>query len=861
MNFFDTARVDIYQGTTDTTPLEVLSLSQVLDGVQADICRPAIEHLRQLLRNGKQDAYARGKAQLKAATLCGTFSPTRAKKHLVQHSGIVHGDIDHLTDLQAVKQALCADPHTAYCFISPSGEGLKVGVRVAPVGDDAAYKHAWQAVADYHQQRYGMVWDRSGKDICRLCYLSYDPALDRNPDAELFAVPAYSPPQPKPRPLMTTAGVPADLRERYAQRATQTAVDIIDASTPGNRHEARLKAGTLLGGYVAGDILSYAEAYSALEAAVARNTADCPRSMKTIADALDHGQEQPITLDELEAERQEWVAQHRPRTQHTPPTREPSAPNGTRPAGTTTADDQRPVIQITHEMTRVVDAMQQAILALPEAPQLFQRAHQLCLIARGITPPKWLQRPLEAPVIVPADPAYLRELGTQAAQWHKLDKRARRWEPVLPPAWVIETLLARPSWPFPVLEGVICALTLRPDGSTLASPGYDPDTGLFLDLNGTEYPPVRERPTLDDARTAIGLLQQVFIDFPFAASHHFSTALAAVLSLVCRFTIQGNVPLFAVRSTTRGAGKGLLIDAASVIATGRQAPRWAQTQEEEEERKRLLTLALAGDTVVHIDNVRHTLGSSPLDLALTAPTVSDRILGKHASREAPLHAVFFASGNNMAFRGDTARRVVPIDLAPTMERPEERDNFAHSPLLPWVHGERPKLVSAALTILKAFFASGCPAQGITPLGSFEQWSTLVRQALIWAGEADPCEGRKDLEAESDPAYEELATLLECWQECYPTQENGTWPAVTLKRVVQDIDLYTQDRATQAGQWHDLRDALGAYDRRYEGKRLDMRAISYKLRGIEGRVIQGKRLVKAGKDRLKTVQWRVETVQW
>lgn len=536
-------------------------------------------------------------------------------------------------------------------------------------------------------------------------------------------------------------------------------------------------------------------------------------------------------------------------------------PNGTGPPDPTNAPDEtRPVIQISHEMTRIVDAMQQAILVLPDAPQLFQRARQLCLIARGTIPPRWLQRPLEAPVIVPADPPYLRELATQAATWHKLDKRAHRWEPALPPVWVIETLLARPSWPFPVLEGVIGAPTLRPDGSTLATPGYDRDTGLFLDLNDTAYPKIREQPTMDDARSAIGTLQQVFIDFPFAAPHHFSAALAAVLSLVCRFTIQGNVPLFAVRSTTRGAGKGLLIDAVSVIATGRQAPRWAQTQEEEEERKRLLTLALAGDAVVHIDNVRHTLGSSPLDLALTAPTVSDRILGKHASREAPLHAIFFASGNNMAFRGDTARRVVPIDLAPQMERPEERDNFTHSPLLDWVQQERPRLVIAALTIVKAFFVAGCPAQGITPLGSFEQWSTLARQALVWAGEADPCEGRKDLEAESDPAYEELATLLHTWQACYPTK-NDRWPDVTLKQVVQDIDLSTQDRAMPARQWHDLRDAIGAYDRRYEGKRLDIRAIGNRLRGIEGRIIQGKRLVSAGKDRMHAVLWRAESVAW
>ena len=105
-----------------------------------------------------------------------------------------------------------------------------------------------------------------------------------------------------------------------------------------------------------------------------------------------------------------------------------------------------------------------------------------------------------------------------------------------------------------------------------------------------------------------------------------------------------------------------------------------------------------------------------------------------------MHAVFFASGNNMVFQGDMARRVVPIDLDPKIERSEERDNFRYSPLLPWILKERPRLVVAALTILKAYFAAGCPFQGVKPLGSFEEWSRLVRQALIWAGKQTHAQG-------------------------------------------------------------------------------------------------------------------------
>src|SRR5262249_42629552 len=144
-------------------------------------------------------------------------------------------------------------------------------------------------------------------------------------------------------------------------------------------------------------------------------------------------------------------------------------------------------------------------------PVIFQRARRLCVIARGVKPPKWLRRPQDMPVILEASSAHLTELATQAARWLKWDKRGKRWELALPPGWFVEALQGRESWPFPVLEGIVCSPTIRPDGSLLDTPGYDLDTGLYLDTNGTLFPAIPSSPTLDDARTAIGHLQEPII--------------------------------------------------------------------------------------------------------------------------------------------------------------------------------------------------------------------------------------------------------------------------------------------------------------------------------------------------------------
>jgi len=516
------------------------------------------------------------------------------------------------------------------------------------------------------------------------------------------------------------------------------------------------------------------------------------------------------------------------------------------------AEDTRPEIVITPDIRAVTNQGQGAILNMLDGPHLYQRARRLVFIARGVKPPRYMSRPADSPIISEASSAHIKELVTTAAKWLRYDRRKKKYLETTPAPYFVETLQGRGYWPFPVLEGIVSTPTIRPDGSILDSTGYDEETGLYLDLNGVIFPPIPNKPTIDDARTAIGRLQEPFFDFPFVDEKiHFSAALAAVLSIVGRYAVQGNVPLFAVRSTTRGSGKGLLVDVVSIIGTGRPAPRWPQAAEDDEERKRLLTLGLDGDPLVLIDNINQPLGSPALDAAITAMTFKDRILGHNESKEVPMNAVFFACGNNMMFKGDMARRVLPIDLGPKVERPEERDDFQHPDLLAWVKQNRPRLVTAALTILAAYFEAGQPKQKVKQYGSFEQWSAIVRSVLVWSGEADPCDGRLDIEAESDPEFEAYCELLRSWEANYEDK------AKTLKQVINDVGSMCEPNGPPTT-WNELKDALGAFDPRYEGKGLNGRAIGNAIRKWHGRVHNEMRLEKAGYGgKTKTLRWRVQ----
>ena len=113
-------------------------------------------------------------------TFSGLFSK-RSDQALVQHSGLLFLDFDHLKNLEKVRQQLLNDDYfeTQLLFVSPSGDGLKWIIEI----DISQTTHAdyFRAVANYLKQTYNIDVDQSGKDVSRACFLPYDPDCYINP--------------------------------------------------------------------------------------------------------------------------------------------------------------------------------------------------------------------------------------------------------------------------------------------------------------------------------------------------------------------------------------------------------------------------------------------------------------------------------------------------------------------------------------------------------------------------------------------------------------------------------------------------------------------------------------------------------
>ena len=139
---------------------------------------------------------------------------------------------------------------------------------------------------------------------------------------------------------------------------------------------------------------------------------------------------------------------------------------------------------------------------------------------------------------------------------------------------------------------------------------------------------------------------------------------------LARTAINGPVPLTLIDANARGAGKGLLAELIGQIVLGSSLPIRTAPETQEEWRKALFAIVLAGDPIVLIDNVTRMLRSSAFDAVLTSTTYSDRVLGVTQERRIPVRACFVVTANNANLSPDLVRRSIHCRLDSPVERPE-----------------------------------------------------------------------------------------------------------------------------------------------------------------------------------------------
>jgi putative DNA primase/helicase len=105
------------------------------------------------------------------------------------------------------------------------------------------------------------------------------------------------------------------------------------------------------------------------------------------------------------------------------------------------------------------------------------------------------------------------------------------------------------------------------------------------------------------------------------------------------------------------------------------------------------------------------------------------------------------------------RRVVRCSMDANMEQPENRQ-FKSNPV-DAVLANRGCYIAAVLTIVRAYRVAQYPGL-LPPLMSFDDWSRLIRSALVWLGRADPVK-TMDAARADDPNRSSLRAVVAAWQ--------------------------------------------------------------------------------------------------
>lgn len=430
----------------------------------------------------------------------------------------------------------------------------------------------------------------------------------------------------------------------------------------------------------------------------------------------------------------------------------------------------------------------------------------------------------------------------------------------LPPPWVVAYIHSSGFWEdIRELKAVIEYPVLTPSGRVLQRSGYDEETGLYY-APKISFAEVPDRPTWNDVVAARERLLDLVCDFPFSESFHRSAWLAGLLTFFARPAYDGSTPFFLVDANTRGAGKGFLCHVAALVALGTKMPVATQPSDEAEDGKMITSICRKGDVVKLIDNISRPFGSGKFDAALTTTVWEDRVLGVSELVSLPHFCIWWGTGNNVQFnaRADTARRTLHMRLLSMEQNPEARSEFKHPNLKAHILAKRGLLVADCLTILRAWHLER--EQGAAapkPWGSFEEWSEVVRGAVVFAGLEDPIHAHESLAQLADTSANSLGDLIAGWAEIC---EAHKVEACTVRQALDWLCEDNEYKARSAGhelRFLQLRDALSELCSTGGRPLPDAKQLGYTLRSFRGRVIKDRYLETTGQRGMEGKQWAVK----
>jgi hypothetical protein len=167
-------QVTIFKNIFSKEP-HFITVDKALERIKLGASKALVLDIRLALDKEKAN-----KLKLNLPSICfsGKFGVDRKDEQLVGHSGFIVLDFDDISDLRDKQTEIIQKDFVYACWVSPSGNGLKALVKIA---DGKKHREHFQSL----QEVFPEV-DRSGINVSRVCYESFDPDIYINDKATVF---------------------------------------------------------------------------------------------------------------------------------------------------------------------------------------------------------------------------------------------------------------------------------------------------------------------------------------------------------------------------------------------------------------------------------------------------------------------------------------------------------------------------------------------------------------------------------------------------------------------------------------------------------------------------------------------------
>lgn len=175
-------QVTIFQSIKDTSAPFHRNVGVILERIKSGSSKELVKKIRAEKRKQERNDL---KKLLPAICFSGIFTK-RSDASITQHSGLICLDFDGYQNQKTLlqdKENLSKNKYVYSAFISPSGNGLKVLVKIP--ADQDNHINYFNSLEKHFNSEY---FDKTSKNVSRVCYESYDPLIHINENSSVWDV-------------------------------------------------------------------------------------------------------------------------------------------------------------------------------------------------------------------------------------------------------------------------------------------------------------------------------------------------------------------------------------------------------------------------------------------------------------------------------------------------------------------------------------------------------------------------------------------------------------------------------------------------------------------------------------------------